>query len=262
MVDKVVGVVEPKDFTLDLQYVTNKNALLDLFDNVHFKQLLHDKSLVLTLVPQVDVNKSPVSVKKKSSNVYIINSFIIYTSFLSKADIKLKKDNKSWQMMGALENGQPVDTDGYEFRKLIEELEVFHKKLLFDDGDRRKTTILRKRVINYAQALLIASYRNIETPRPEDVTYTDKLDENDVSVDEKYVKAGNELYRHAENFRVKTERFKLFLSRHNLIRDPADVYKRPVTVTEAELDEPSTKRSFSVDMSNDTDEVNELEQFL
>lgn len=216
-----------KNYLVDITNIKNRDAILDVFDNNQFKQLLHDKKFVVNLRPEIDINeKRNIVKKKKNLTPYIINSFIIYTSFLSKADIKLKKDNKSWQMMGVdTKTKIPLDKDGSEFRKLIEELEMFHKKLIIDDVDdtpsnnNLKTTILRRKVIAYAQTLLIACYKGEDAVKPHITMFLDdkNANENDI-VANRCLEACNQLYKYINNFKLKTEQFKLFLNRHQLYK--------------------------------------------
>ena len=211
MVDKKVT-EDSVDYIIDIQHVQNRDIIMQLFENSNFNQLLQNKCIGVTLKPELDLVKRQVPKKKKTAMPYIINSFIFYTSFLSKADLKLKK--KSWQMMGAVDaiTKKPVDGDGYEFRKLIENLELFHKKLVvYDDVPDNtvinydKTSDLRKKVIGYSQLLLTSCYKNIEVGDPE------RTDD-----DEEFYMACAELYKHYGNFKNRVDQFKKFVVRHDL----------------------------------------------
>lgn len=212
------------EYTIDIKHVGNRDALRKLFNDTHFKHLMRDNQYSVELKPEINVSGKKVLVvkKKKSSTPYIINSFIIYTSFLSNAKIKLVKDNKAWKMMETVDpvSLNPVDQDGYEFRQLIEELEDFHKRLVFDDKCEHKTNVLRKKIINYAKCMLTAGYNNEPIPKPSVVLnqHNDKEGGDCEEVNVKFLKAAEELYKHANNFRVKTENFKRFLMRHQLLK--------------------------------------------
>ncbi|UYE99116.1 MAG: hypothetical protein [Betabaculovirus sp.] len=212
------------EYTMDLKHIGNRDALRRLFNDTHFKHLLRDSQYSVELKPEINVSgkKVVVTKKKKSSTPYVINSFIIYTSFLSNAKIKLVKDNKAWKMMETVDpvSLSPVDPDGYAFRQLIEELEEFHKRLVFDDKCEQKTNALRKKIISYAKSMLTASYNNEPIPKPSVAVnhHYDKEGDDCEEVNTKFIKAAEELYKHANNFRVKTENFKKFLVRHQLLK--------------------------------------------
>ncbi|ACZ63534.1 39K [Pieris rapae granulovirus Wuhan] len=264
--------ITTRNYLIDIKHIYNRDSLLETFNNSHFKQLMSDKTFVVKLKPEIDMNEKRVCVtkKKKTTSPYIINSFIIYTSFLSKADIKLKKDNKSWQMMGAVDplSKAPLDKDGYEFRKLIEELEVFHKKLTFDDGNKKKTTALRRKIILYAQLMLIACYKDEIVPKP----YVDEIKNDETSNEQKdleevnknFLKAGEELYKHYSNFKIKTDSFKKFLKRHKLFKSDDEKFneecggvkrKNLCVAANANI---INKRRLTVDMVNDYDDDNSM----
>nr|AIU37265.1 ORF57 pp31/39K [Cydia pomonella granulovirus] len=207
----------PHRYTVNIKHVHNKDMTLVL----NFKSVESIKKLV---------------VKKKNGSPYMINSFIFYTSFLSKADIKLKKESKSWQLMGALDpvTKKPVDIDGYQFRKLIEGMEAFHKKLVVYEDDANKivdkdaTTSLRKRVIEFAKETLRLYYCHQPDVHIENLLAHPGLDKEFLSSCEKLLTYSVEC-----NFREKTERFRVFLERHDFMkRDDAEakgVLKRRLT---------------------------------
>ncbi|AAQ21650.1 39k protein [Cryptophlebia leucotreta granulovirus] len=196
----------PQRYTVNLKHVPNK-----------------DMTLVISF-KAVDAIKKNV-VKKKNGSPYMINSFIFYTSFLSKADIKLKKESKSWQLMGALDpvTKKPVDLDGYQFRKLIEGMEAFHKKLVvFEDEehkiiDKDSTTFLRKQVIEYAKEMLKSYYCN--------ENFTRITKSSGTRFSEIFVASCEELNKHCDdcNFEHKINLFKKFLERHDFVKKDDEV---------------------------------------
>ncbi|QOD40013.1 39k [Matsumuraeses phaseoli granulovirus] len=250
----IVLPVATRDYIVNIKHVQNRDMIYELFENPQFNQLMQNKTLFVNLKADIETNKRVVLKKKKAPIPYIINSFIFYTSFLSKADIKLKKDSKSWQLMGAVDPDTklPLDKDGFEFRKLIEELETFHKKLaVYDDSptnkemNKNKTSELRKGVIAFAQNMLTSCYKNEEKPP------IVNLNDND-----EYVMACQELYKHHANFQSKSDNFKLFLKRHKLIKavEEQDVNRNNSVAEKRKAAVPqkiSNKRRLTDDMVSD-----------
>nr|ANY57441.1 PP31 [Phthorimaea operculella granulovirus]QBH66017.1 PP31 [Phthorimaea operculella granulovirus]QBH66147.1 PP31 [Phthorimaea operculella granulovirus]QBH66277.1 PP31 [Phthorimaea operculella granulovirus]QBH66407.1 PP31 [Phthorimaea operculella granulovirus] len=203
---------ESRVYTINIEHVINRDTILDLFENPNFLQMLQNKTLTVSLNAQVDSVKKVLPKKKKAPVPYIINSFIFYTSFLSKADIKLKKFNKAWKIMGGGEE------KSHEFRQLIESLEAFHKRLIVQEsnGDMNKkaTSELRKSVIHYAQNLLAASYKGEKITAPEG-------DETS-----KFYLACKQLYDAREQFQDKCEKFKQFLQQNKFFKEDEDDEER------------------------------------
>nr|ARX71389.1 39k [Erinnyis ello granulovirus]ARX71909.1 39k [Erinnyis ello granulovirus]ARX72039.1 39k [Erinnyis ello granulovirus] len=255
------------EYVLDIKNINNRDVLLKLFNDAHFKHLLRDSQYSVDLKPEICVNNKRIVVakKKKSSTPYVINSFIIYTSFLSNAKIKLVKDNKAWKLMETVDpvSMRPVDEDGYAFRQLIEELEEFHKRLVFDDKCEHKTNALRKKIIGYAKTMLTASYNNEPIPKPS-VDVDEEINECDQEVNAKFVKAAEELYKHADNFVEKTSNFKKFLIRHHLLKSDdvetpnsnVGVKRKSHRTVAAPI---ANKRRLTADMEND-DDVDDSEE--
>ncbi|AKN80791.1 39K [Diatraea saccharalis granulovirus] len=237
--DSMSSSEEERQYMIDIKHIKNRDTLLDLFETTGFKQLLQNKLLTINLKVEVKTNDKRVMMKKKkTSTPYIINSFIFYTSFLSKADIKLKKDSKSWQLMYAVDpvTKTPIDVDGYEFRKLIEELELYHKTLVVYEDDNKtvnkeSTTILRKKVIAYVQSVMMTCYKGLV------LLNTDEDEEED---EINYVNARNYLSQHYKNFKSKVEGFKRFLNRHNLLKSEDEEEEKKLS-----------KRRLTQDMVND-----------
>ncbi|UXX41853.1 39k protein [Psilogramma increta granulovirus] len=262
------------EYTIDIKHIGNREALRKLFIDTHFKHLLRDTQYSVELRPEIVVNgkKIMLAKKKKSSTPYVINSFIIYTSFLSNAKIKLVKDNKAWKLMETVDpvSLSPVDEDGYAFRQLIEELEEFHKRLVFDDRCEQKTNVLRKKIINYAKSMLTASYNNEPIPKPSTVVNQQHHDKENQceEVNTKFLKAAEELYKHANNFRIKTANFKKFLVRHQLLKtdnlennkNTVNKEKQNVAAKRKQQQQQhvaapiANKRRLTTDMENDIDD--------
>lgn len=243
MANEIFDEVATRDYMIDISHMENRDTILDLFENASFKHMIQNKILLVKLKMELETNeKRVVAKKKKSATPYIINSFIFYTSFMSKAEIKLKKDSKSWQIMGAVDavSKTPIDCDGYEFRKMVEELEAFHKDLVVYDKDKKVdkelTTALRKSVISYAQNLLTAYYKNEEVAPP--------TDEND----NVYLSACKKLYERRDDYKSKVERFKTFLKRHDMIKEEEGGEKRK---NRGDAVAAVSKKRFTADMISD-----------
>ncbi|ABC61176.1 39K [Choristoneura occidentalis granulovirus] len=248
--------IEPKisnnnaEELIDITHVHNRDSIRKLFKDNHFKHLLRDSQYDVELKLEIGVNGRRVLVpkKKKSSSPYAINSFIIYTSFLSNAKIKLVKNNKAWEMMDLVDpiTKTPFDDDGYQFRKLLKMIEEFHQE--FSGDSEEKTKAIRKRIVNYAKSMLTASFNGEPILEPGSV----KFDFDDDCCDEvkkKYLKAGEDLYKHADGFKEKTDKFKLFLNRHRLLKsdeEKEEILKRKRAASTA-------KRQLTANMFNDFD---------
>ncbi|AAP85686.1 39K [Adoxophyes orana granulovirus] len=224
---------------IDVSYINNKDLIVNMFNNNQFKQMLMDKKILVNLRIDLDANdKKSIIKKKKTNQPYIINSFIIYTSFLSKANIKLVKDNKAWQLMADSSN-----QDGAAFRALIEHLEVCHKKLVIENNmgvvDNTKTTILRKSVIAYAHNIMIAAYNN--TPIPEPVM----LDFNSTEMSTKNYEICKNMYNEHTRFVEAIDLLKDFFKRHNLLKSSQDNNKTNEN-NEEEVEEEETFEEIPV----------------
>nr|UYX49681.1 39K [Darna trima granulovirus] len=217
---------EGREYFINIKNVHNRDVLMDTFNNSSFKQMMLDKRMIIKLKPEININQTQnYAKKKKAASPYVVNSFIIYTSFLSKANIKLKKDSRSWQLMGFKnEDTNEVYNNGYDFRQLIVQIEKFHKNLNIDN-DVVKTSVLRKSAVNYAQTILSACYKNDEIPLPSTVKLIDasQLDETDYKIVEaEYLLSAKELYNYKNQFQRNINKFKEFIKTYNLLKTDSD----------------------------------------
>lgn len=199
-------------YAIDIKNVQNRNELMNIFTNKQFCQLLQDKTINVKLnisinaditnpnsgdglqLGQNNVNvaaasssssMSPLSpplspqlpTKTKKIGDYVVNSFIIYTSFLSKANIKVKKNMNVWNLM------RDDPKYGNQFHDLMLWLECFVKgkylksavnhnqqqpkqwyvldetpreRLPSDDEER----LVRKMIVQSALGVVVAAYNN------------------------------------------------------------------------------------------------------
>ncbi|AAS82687.1 ORF51 [Agrotis segetum granulovirus] len=239
---------DAKNYTVNVKRFTNGAEIVDMMESASLNQLLNSKRMNVMLKVEVLPLKKIGPKKKKQPVPYTINSFIFYTSFLSKAGIKLKKDSKSWQCMGLNPNTkEPIDLDGHNFRKLIAKLEAFHKKLfVFDDPPTNKvlnvekTDYVRKRAIAYSQNLLAACYNNEPVEQPQDDN-------------------SKEIYKYLDVFKTTVEKFKSFLVTHKFLKsdeEDEDEEEEEEVPEYSEDDERSFKKASRVTKGSKTKNVN------
>jgi|WetSurMetagenome_2_1015567.scaffolds.fasta_scaffold26832_2 hypothetical protein len=200
---------DSKNYTISLKRFANAAEVADMIEA--FNTVPNNKRFNLGLIAQLLPVKKSGPKKKKLPMPYTINSFIFYTSLLSKAGIKLKKDSKSWQFMGVNpETQQVVDENGHRFRQVIACLEDHHKTLyVYDDAPTNKvvnvekTDEVRRRAIAYSQHLLAACYNDEPVELP-----TDEFSKR--------------IYKHLDAFKEAVQCFKTFLNEHKFLKTEGD----------------------------------------
>lgn len=215
MVPEIMSSVESlvddnKNYMVNLKKFSNGGELAEMLDSNTLNHLLNNKRFNVALKLEVVPVKKSGPKKKKVAILYTINSFIYYTSFLSRAGIKMKKDNNSWQCMGLNpETDEVIDADGNTMYILIRRLEEFFKKLyVYDDATVKKVNIektnqLRRRTIMYSRNLMAALYNEEPVEPPMDQHY-------------------QEIYRELESFKTAVQKFKLFVSKRKYLKSESE----------------------------------------
>nr|AMQ35656.1 PxGV-Corf44 protein [Plutella xylostella granulovirus]AMQ35773.1 PxGV-Korf44 protein [Plutella xylostella granulovirus]AMQ35890.1 PxGV-Morf44 protein [Plutella xylostella granulovirus]AMQ36007.1 PxGV-Torf44 protein [Plutella xylostella granulovirus]QKV49969.1 ORF44 protein [Plutella xylostella granulovirus] len=197
-----------EQYYVNLDKISNRAEIVELMESVALNNLLKKKMFDIKMkLEMVPIKKS--NLKKKLPSLYSNNTYILFTQLFSKLKLTWKASNKMWIRMGVNETTkQPYDPNGHALREILSEIEMFHKQLKFtvnvkdESGnahevlDYEKTNGVRKRVVEYSIALLVACYNNEEVtpPPPED-------DEHCMVV-----------YKYMDVFSEGMKKFKVFLN--------------------------------------------------
>lgn len=226
-------VADEKSYVINVEFVKNRDEIVDLFNCPDFVHMLQNKNCDINLKIDLLPGRKILQKKKKAQAAYAINSFIFYTSFVSKLGIKLKNEG-IWKIM-------KKDPEGMVFHKQILSLEEFYKRLNVYDEDktvnREKSDELRRQVIEYARQLMVSCYNNEQPMSPFD-NYT------------------QDIFNSYKEFKTGIESFKKFLDKHQYLKEETsdeDYHKKKLPMDECCDAPPHKIRKDDVDIPPNTD---------
>ncbi|AER41482.1 39K/PP31 [Epinotia aporema granulovirus] len=207
---------DDKNYAINVEFVKNRDEIVDLFRCPDFTNMLQNKNCDVNLKIDLLPGRKILQKKKKAQAAYAINSFIFYTSFVSKLGIKLKNEGV-WKIM-------KNDPEGMVFYKQILSLENFYKRLNVYNEDktvnREMSDELRRQVIKYARQLMVSCYMD-EQPLPPFDNYT------------------RDIFNSYNEFKSGVDSFKRFLNNHQCLKEYSlssndECHKRKLVIDEGE----------------------------